>query len=117
LARVSGFTSGDLTLPLSDERAHDGGVRGLTRTRREQAMKASVGDYLVVKGTTTERHDQHAEILEVRSQDGSPPYVVRWLVTGHEATVYPGSDAVVVTAAEHTEAARRAAARAGHAAT
>ena len=31
----------------------------------------------------------------------SPPYVVRWLVTDHEATVYPGSDAVVVTAAEH----------------
>lgn len=61
-------------------------------------MKANVGDYLVVKGTTTERHDQHAEIIEVRSQDGSPPYVVRWLVTGHEATVYPGSDAVVVTA-------------------
>lgn len=45
-------------------------------------MKAKVGDYLVVKGTTTERHDQHAEITEVRSQDGSPPYVVRWLVTG-----------------------------------
>ena len=58
----------------------------------------------MVKGTTTERHDQHAEIIEVRSQDGSPPYVVRWLVTDHEATVYPGSDAVVVTAAEHTQA-------------
>jgi hypothetical protein len=53
-------------------------------------MKAKVGDFLVVKGTTTERHDQHAEIIEVRSQDGSPPYVVRWLVTDHEATVYPG---------------------------
>lgn len=61
-------------------------------------MHAKVGDYLVVKGTTTERHDQHAEIIEVRSADGSPPYVVRWLVNGHETTVYPGSDAVVVTA-------------------
>ena len=61
--------------------------------RRERAMKAEVGDFLVVKGTTTERHDQHAEIIEVRSADGSPPYVVRWLVTGHEATVYPGCDA------------------------
>ena len=68
-------------------------------------MKAKVGDFLVVNGTTTERHDQHAEIIEVRSQDGSPPYVVRWLVTDHEATVYPGSDAVVVTAARQ-EAAR-----------
>jgi hypothetical protein len=80
-------------------------------------MRAKVGDFLVVKGTTTERHDQHAEIIAVRSEDGSPPYVVRWLVTGHEVTVYPGSDAVVVTAEEHAEAARRAAARAGHAAT
>ena len=68
-------------------------------------MKAKVGDFLVVKGTTTERHDQHAEIIEVRSQDGSAPYVVRWLVTDHKATVYPGSDAVVVTAAEYTQAA------------
>jgi hypothetical protein len=75
-------------------------------------MKAKVGDFLVVKGTTTEQHDRHAEIVDVRSQDGSPPYVVRWLVTGHEATVYPGSDAVVVTAAEHTHAAERVAARA-----
>lgn len=80
-------------------------------------MHAKVGDYLVVKGTTTERHDQHAEIIEVRSADGSPPYVVRWLVNGHETTVYPGSDAVVFTATEHAEAEKRAAARAGHAAT
>lgn len=43
-------------------------------------MHAKVGDYLVVKGTTTERHDQHAEIIEVRSADGLPPYVVRWPV-------------------------------------
>ncbi|QUR68131.1 DUF1918 domain-containing protein [Mycobacterium spongiae] len=77
-------------------------------------MKAKVGDFLVVKGTTTERHDQHAEIIEVRSEDGSPPYVVRWLVTGHQATVYPGPDAVVETAVEHAAAAQRAAERASH---
>jgi hypothetical protein len=64
-------------------------------------MRAKVGDFLVVKGTTTHRHEQHAEIIEVRSDDGSPPYVVRWLLDGHEATVYPGTDAVVVSAAEH----------------
>lgn len=77
-------------------------------------MKAHVGDYLVVKGTTTDQHEQHAEILEVRNEDGSPPYVVRWLVTGHEATVYPGPDAVVVSATEHARAAEHAAARTGH---
>jgi hypothetical protein len=90
------------------------GTAAFATSRREQAMRAKVGDFLVVKGTTTEQHDQHAEILEVRAEDGSPPYVVRWLVTGQEATVYPGCDAVVVSAAEHAEAAQRAAERAGH---
>ncbi|MHC9293720.1 DUF1918 domain-containing protein [Mycobacterium sp. LTG2003] len=74
-------------------------------------MKAHVGDFLVVKGTTTDQHEQHAEIIGVRAEDGSPPYVVRWLVTGHEATVYPGTDAVVVSADEHNRAAQRAAER------
>ena len=75
-------------------------------------MKAKMGDFLVVKSATTSQHEQHAEIIAVRTEDGSPPYVVRWLVTGHEATVYPGTDAVVVSAAEHAHAAERAAAKA-----
>ena len=63
-------------------------------------MKATVGDFLVIKGTTVEMSDQRGVITEVRSADGSPPYVVRWLSTDHIATVYPGSDAVVVAASE-----------------
>lgn len=63
-------------------------------------MKATVGDWLVVKGTTVGRSDQRGLIVEVRSSDGSPPYVVRWLDTGNEATVFPGPDATVVTVAE-----------------
>ena len=74
-------------------------------------MKAKVGDWLVMKGTTTERHDQRGLITEVHSEDGSPPYVVRWLATDHKATVYPGSDAIVVTAEEQEEADERARAR------
>jgi hypothetical protein len=70
-------------------------------------MKANVGDWLVIKGTTTELSDQRGLITEVRSADGSPPYVVRWLDSEHEATVYPGSDAVVVTAAEQEVANER----------
>lgn len=70
-------------------------------------MKAKVGDLLVVKGTTVERHDQRAVITEVRSADGSPPYVVRWLANDHIATVYPGPDALVVTAAEQAAADAR----------
>jgi hypothetical protein len=77
----------------------------------ESMMKADVGDWLVVKGATTELSDQRGEITEVRGADGAPPYVVRWLANGHVATVFPGSDALVVTAAEQqradTQAQRR----------
>jgi Domain of unknown function (DUF1918) len=75
-------------------------------------MKAAVGDWLVLKGTTVGRADQRGLITEVRSPDGSPPYVVRWLDTGHTATVFPGSDAAVVTAAEQEAADKRAQVRA-----
>jgi hypothetical protein len=71
-------------------------------------MKAKVGDWLVIKGTTVGQHDQRGLITEVHSPDGAPPYVVRWLVNDHEATVFPGPDAVVVTAAEQADADKRA---------
>jgi Domain of unknown function (DUF1918) len=74
-------------------------------------MKAKVEDWLVIKGTTTEQHDQRGLITEVHSKDGSPPYVVRWLATDHETTVIPGSDAIVVTPEEQEEADERARAR------
>jgi hypothetical protein len=71
-------------------------------------MKAKAGDWLVIKGTTIDRPDQRGLITEVRSPDGSPPYVVRWLDTDHVATVFPGPDALVVTAEEQHEADERA---------
>jgi hypothetical protein len=80
---------------------------------KEWAMKAKVGDWLVIKGTTVERSDQRGVITEVRSADGSPPYTVRWLTTGHVATVFPGTDAVVVTPAEQEAADKRARSRPG----
>lgn len=71
-------------------------------------MKAKVGDWLVIKGTTIDRPDQRGLITEVNSADGSPPYVVRWLEADHVATVYPGPDAIVVTAEEQAAADERA---------
>lgn len=71
-------------------------------------MQAKVGDWLVMKGTTVDRPDQRGLITEVHSSDGTPPYVVRWLENGHVATVFPGSDAIVVTAEEHKAANERA---------
>jgi hypothetical protein len=76
-------------------------------------MKANVGDWLVVKGTTTELADQRGLITEVHGADGAPPYVVRWLASGHVATVFPGSDAIIVTAAEQQQADERARQRVG----
>lgn len=70
-------------------------------------MKAKVGDFLIVKGTTIERSDQCGEITEVRSADGSPPYVVQWLASRQVATVYPGPDAIVLTPAEQEAADER----------
>jgi hypothetical protein len=77
-------------------------------------MKAKVGDWLVIKGRTTERSEQRGLVTEVHSADGSPPYVVRWLATGHVATVVPGPDAIVVTPQEQQAADERAQDRAAH---
>ncbi|BBZ33701.1 DUF1918 domain-containing protein [Mycolicibacterium confluentis] len=71
-------------------------------------MRAKVGDWLVIKGTTIGRRDQRGLITEVHSADGSPPYVVRWLDNDHVATVFPGPDAVVVTDEEQEAADERA---------
>ncbi|MGE5693981.1 MAG: DUF1918 domain-containing protein [Candidatus Sericytochromatia bacterium] len=75
-------------------------------------MKAKVGDWLVIKGTKVDQTDQRGLIEEVHSSDGSPPYVVRWLATDHEATVFPGPDAVIVTPEEQAAADERARSRA-----
>ncbi len=63
-------------------------------------MRATVGDWLVIKGRTTESADQRGLITEVHGADGGPPYVVRWLANSHAATVFPGSAALIVTAAD-----------------
>ena len=70
--------------------------------------EGEVGDWLVIKGTTIDRPDQRGLITEVHSADGSPPYVVHWLETDHVATVFPGPDAVIVTAEEQEAADKRA---------
>ena len=62
-------------------------------------MQESVGDRIVVRGRHSDDPIRDCEVLEVRGADGAPPYVVRWGDTGHEAILYPGSDAFV----EHFE--------------
>lgn len=70
-------------------------------------MKANVGDWLVTKGRTNEQPEHRGMITEVHGTEGMPPYLVRWLETGHEALIFPGPDAVVVTSAEQKVADER----------
>lgn len=57
-------------------------------------MRAHVGDQLVVDGDSS----RCGLIIGLQHQDGSPPYVVRWLASGHIALVYPGPYARIVPA-------------------
>jgi hypothetical protein len=69
----------------------------------EVLMKASAGDKIVVKGHYVGEPDRDCVIVDVRGEDGGPPYVVRWEDSDHESLFFPGSDAVV-THYEHAKA-------------
>jgi hypothetical protein len=58
-------------------------------------MQASVGDRLIVHGAHLDDPTRDGEILEVRGENGEPPYVVRWSDTGHEGFIFPGPDATI----------------------
>jgi hypothetical protein len=62
---------------------------------KEAAMKAHVGDRLVVEGTHVGDPPRVGVITALRRPDGAPPYLVRWLDNEHEALVFPGPDARV----------------------
>jgi Domain of unknown function (DUF1918) len=57
-------------------------------------MKARVGDRLVVAGDD----DRVGVVIGLQHEDGSPPYVIRWLSGGHVALVSPGPYARIVPA-------------------
>jgi Domain of unknown function (DUF1918). len=63
-------------------------------------VHASVGERILIRGRTVEAPDRHGEIVEVRGENGAPPYLVRF-DDGHETLVFPGSD---VTVEPHTDA-------------
>jgi hypothetical protein len=56
-------------------------------------MIGHVGDRVVLAGTHVGDARRVGVIVEVRREDGSPPYVVRWLDDDHEALLFPGPDA------------------------
>ncbi|MGN9842028.1 DUF1918 domain-containing protein [Nonomuraea sp. H19] len=64
-------------------------------------MRAHVGDILLVHGHVVGQGDRKGEIIEVRGQEGAPPFLVRF-DDGHEQLLFPGPDAVVQPAEEES---------------
>ena len=64
------------------------------------AMRAQVGDRLVVDS------DRIGIVVGVRAEDGSPPYIIKWLKDGHIAMVLPDQYSRIVPAGEPLTAAR-----------
>lgn len=60
-------------------------------------MRAAIGDRIVIKGHRVGEPDHGAELLGIRGLDGTPPYLVRWGDTGHQALLFPGTDADIQT--------------------
>ncbi len=57
-------------------------------------MKAVPGDRLIIDGDPS----RVGEVIAVPRTDGSPPYVVRWMRSGHIALVSPDSYSSLVPA-------------------
>lgn len=58
-------------------------------------MRAHPVGRLILKGIHVGDPRRIGIILDVPHSDGSPPYTVRWLDNGHEALVFPGTDASI----------------------
>jgi hypothetical protein len=63
-------------------------------------MFAHIGDRLVVEGDPA----RTGVIIRIPHEDGSPPYVVRWLANGHIAMVSPGQFARIIRAEQRVQA-------------
>lgn len=58
-------------------------------------LHARPGDHLIIRRHQVGQPDREAEILEVKGEDGLPPFIVRWSDDGRVGYVLPGSDAFV----------------------
>jgi hypothetical protein len=67
----------------------------LTRPSRHLRGHARADRTARAPGTRQGDTNRDGEILEVRGDDGRPPYLVRWSDTGHEGLFFPEAGAVV----------------------
>ena len=63
-------------------------------------MKAHRGDPIILAARHVDEPTRDGEVLEVRGEDGEPPYLVRW-ADGHTGLMYPGPGSVLRVEAEH----------------
>ena len=56
-------------------------------------MNASVGDRIIIESRREGEPVRDGKILEVRTEDGTPPYEVEWSDNGHISLFFPGPDA------------------------
>lgn len=57
-------------------------------------MKAKSGDRIILAGERVDQPTRDGEVLEVRGEDGAPPYLVKW-TDGHTGLLYPGPGSVL----------------------
>jgi hypothetical protein len=75
----------------------DGGMNQCRRTEptERRNVKANVGDWLVIEPTNLGDRRRSGLIVALRHEDGTPPYVVRWVEDDHESLMFPGPTARV----------------------
>ena len=58
-------------------------------------MQAKTGDRITVSGHKVGDAERHGLIIDVRGDDGGPPYLVVWDDDPGEHLLFPGSDATI----------------------
>ncbi len=66
----------------------------------EVDMHASVGDVVHVASSVVSGAVREGRVVEVRHEDGSPPFLVEWTDSGERTLVFPGPDTRVLRAGE-----------------
>ena len=67
-------------------------------------MKAQVGDELIIVSVESGKPDRIGTIMALQNTDGSPPYVVHWVVGDYASLIEPGFQARIerrAATAEH----------------
>lgn len=57
-------------------------------------MKAHQGDHIILAASHVDQATRDGVVLEVRGDDGAPPYLVRWS-DGHTGLLYPGPGSIL----------------------